>query len=50
MEELGGDGEHRHVYDAGDAEGDDDVEALEAQHAFRSRSLRHGIRPLVSAE
>ena len=33
VEELGGDGEHRHVDDAGEAEGDDHVEALEAQHA-----------------
>ena len=33
MEELGGDGEHRHVDQAGEAERDDHVQALEAQHA-----------------
>ena len=33
VEELGGDGEHRHVDQAGEAERDDHVEALEAQHA-----------------
>ncbi len=32
-EELGGDREHRHVDEPGEAERDDHVEALEAQHA-----------------
>ncbi len=33
VEELRGDGQHRHVDEAGEAERDDHVEALEAQHA-----------------
>jgi len=50
VEELGGDGEHCHVDEAGEAKRDDDVGALEASTRARSAPSRTGMRPLVRAE
>ena len=50
VEQLGRDGEHRHVDEPGERQRDHDVEALEAEHAPALCGVGTGTRFLVSAE